>query len=133
MRRVRNGIVVQLCLLGSLLAGVGCVGEDCPKGGDPGTRAGAATSACPPLPAVRTFVQRDGAELRVDGGHFRAVGGTIYYLQQLFAYAEQGNSAAGDVASETLDNAACMGMDVVRTWAFNDTTDSSGIRPAPGV
>src|SRR5262249_1158800 len=133
MRRSWNRLIGLVCLLGGFLTASGCGGPDCPATQDPGARAGATVGNCPPLPAVRSFVQRDGAELRVDGAQFRAAGGTIYYLQQLFAYAEQGNSGAGAVATETLDAAVCMGMDVVRTWAFNDTTDSAGIRPAPGM
>src|SRR5215468_9840588 len=127
MARGWNGLVAQVCLLGGFLAATGCGGDDCAATQDPGTGAAVATSTCAPLPAVRTFAVRDGAELRVDGAHFRGVGGTIYYLQQLFTYAEQGNPGAGDVATKTLDAAVCMGMDVVRTWAFNDTSDSAGI------
>ena len=90
--------------------------------------------SCAPLPAVTGFVGRDGPHLTVDGRRFRALGANVYYLQQLFSYAQQDkNDAASAPAREALDHLACMSLPIARIVAFNDTTDKAGIRPAPGV
>ena len=75
-----------------------------------------------------TFVRRQGPLLLSDGQRFRAVGANLYYLQQLFSYAEQGDAASALVAQQALDQAACLGFSVVRAWAFNDSQDVSSIR-----
>lgn len=88
---------------------------------------------CQPLAPPTEFVVKRGNELFVDGQRLRAVGTNLYYLQQLFAYGEQGNTAASNVARQALDHAACLNFSVVRAWAFNDSQDAAGIRSAPGV
>ncbi len=111
------------------------VGGACPVILPPDTEDGPAQApaGCRALPIVRSFVGRDGSQLVLNGRRFRALGANVYYLQQMFAYGEQGNEAAAQQARQALDQVVCMDLPVVRTWAFNDTTDSSGIRPSPGV
>jgi mannan endo-1,4-beta-mannosidase len=79
------------------------------------------------------FVGRKGSELLLDGEPFRPLGANVYYLQQLFAYAEQGQEQAAEPALQALDQATCLGLRVVRTSGFNDSQDTASIRTAPGV
>jgi mannan endo-1,4-beta-mannosidase len=111
------------------------VGGTCPLvlPPDAGDGLAVAPSGCQALPLVRSFVAKDGSDLSLNGRRFRALGANVYYLQQLFAYGEQGNERAAEQARQALDQTVCMNIPVVRTWAFNDTTDSAGIRPSPGV
>jgi mannan endo-1,4-beta-mannosidase len=78
-------------------------------------------------------VGRSGGTLTLDGQPFRALGANVYYLQQMFAYDELGMGWAASQARTALDAMVCLSMNVVRLWAFNDSTDSSSIRRAPGV
>jgi mannan endo-1,4-beta-mannosidase len=90
-------------------------------------------AACAPLPAIAAPVVRGGGTLTLEGRPFRALGANVYYLQQMFAYDELGMSEAGAQARAALDSLVCLSMNVVRLWAFNDSTDSSSIRRAPGM
>jgi mannan endo-1,4-beta-mannosidase len=130
----RAPVVVVLVAV-ALAAGCDDDDDDDVKGQTPGAHvAPLPTPPCPALPPMGSaFVKRQGSELQVDGRAFRAVGANLYYLQQLFAYGEQGNTALAEPALQALDQAVCMNLAVVRTWAFNDTNDSSAIRPEPGV
>jgi mannan endo-1,4-beta-mannosidase len=90
-------------------------------------------ASCTPLPAIDGRVARSGATLTLGGRPFRALGANLYYLQQMFAYDELGMSGAAAQARAALDAMVCLSMNVVRLWAFNDSTDSSSIRRAPGM
>jgi mannan endo-1,4-beta-mannosidase len=89
---------------------------------------------CKPRPMATSFVRREGGDLLLDGRRFRAVGANLYYLQQLYTYALQGqeNIRFGQEASRALDGVLCADIPVVRAWAFNDGSDTSAIRSAPG-
>lgn len=67
----------------------------------------------------------------LEGLPFQVGGTNLYYMQQLFAYAELREPAAEQMALEALDASMCMGLRVVRLWAFNDTEDRSSIRTGP--
>src|SRR5690348_17054437 len=90
-------------------------------------------ASCAPLPAIQGHVERSGATLTLAGRPFRALGTNLYYLQQMFAYDELGMTWAGVQARAALDATVCLSMNVVRLWAFNDSTDSASIRRAPGM
>jgi mannan endo-1,4-beta-mannosidase len=87
---------------------------------------------CKPRPMSTSFVRREGGDLVLDGRRYRAVGANLYYLQQLYSYALQGHTRFGEEATRALDGVLCADIPVVRAWAFNDTTDTSSIRSAPG-
>lgn len=110
--------------------------ESDPGGADPHGQDAAldqlqAPGACAPRPALRGFVRRQGAELTLDGLPFRVGGTNLYYLQQLFAYAERGERDAEATALEALEGVVCMGLPMVRIWAFNEAQDRSAIRTGP--
>jgi mannan endo-1,4-beta-mannosidase len=86
---------------------------------------------CTPQPPPRGFVRREGSTLILEGRRFRALGANLYYLQQLFAEAEQGGTSGGERARRSLDEVVCMGIGLVRAWGFNDTSVGVGIRGAP--
>jgi mannan endo-1,4-beta-mannosidase len=90
---------------------------------------------CPALPAIEGFVRRQGSALQDERGRpVRALGTNIYYLQQLFSYAAQsGDERLAAPALAALDDAVCLGLPVVRTHAFNDSSDEASIRQRPGV
>jgi mannan endo-1,4-beta-mannosidase len=88
---------------------------------------------CARAPVASGFVRREGSHLFLDGAPFRAVGVNLYYLQQLLAYGEGGSAQAAAPAVAVLDHAACLGVRLVRLWAFNESADkSSAIRSGPG-
>jgi mannan endo-1,4-beta-mannosidase len=66
-----------------------------------------------------SFVQREGALLTLTGKPFYAVGANCYYLHDL---AVQGDTAH---LVEVLKAARELGFTTIRTWAFNDGTDST--------
>jgi mannan endo-1,4-beta-mannosidase len=87
---------------------------------------------CAPLPSTSGFVERDGSRLMLEGAPFRALGVNLYYLQQLLTYGANGNQGLAAPALEALDQAACLGVRLVRLWAFNEGKDpSSAIRNGP--
>src|SRR5207237_4177976 len=92
---------------------------------------------CAPLPPAQAFVQRSGSSLRLAGNPWRGAGANVYYLQSDLAYAQQfGNSNLLQKARESLDVLVCLGMPVVRTWAFNErpaAQDAASIQPAAGT
>jgi mannan endo-1,4-beta-mannosidase len=88
---------------------------------------------CAPLPPIGGPLRRNGSALVLEGAPFRALGANLYYLQQMFAYDELGMHGSAAAARAALDATVCLSMNVVRLWAFNDTTDSSSIRRAPGL
>jgi len=66
------------------------------------------------------------------GQPFQVLGANLYYLQSYSVY-EAGNLRT---VADGLDDAVRMSLPVVRTWAFNDSTDTSDtavIRPSPGT
>ena len=76
-----------------------------------------------------SFVQRDGARLTLTGRPFYAVGANCYYLHDLAVH--------GDTVHlvEVLRTARELGFTAIRTWAFNDGTDSTNsavMQFAPG-
>lgn len=122
-----------------VLLGTALTACDPPEGGEPTQSPVVRTGDIPSVPCpargevTGPFVTRRGSQLLLDGRPWQAVGGNVYYLQQLLAYAEQGNPALGMPALEALEHMNCLGMSVVRAWAFNDSQDSSSIRTSPGV
>lgn len=127
-----KAIFVALATLSSL-SGAAC-GGDAGTGDPPGPEnLVLPTSPCSAMPLVDDFVRRDGHTLWVRSTPFRALGTNLYYLQQMYAYGEQGHNELASVATEALDHALCLGMSVVRTWGFNDSADTAAIRPSPGV
>jgi PKD repeat protein len=98
---------------------------------------GPSVAPCPALPAARAPVSRRGGSLWLGDGPFRAAGANVYYLQSNLANAQQlGNANLLQKARESLDVLVCLGMPVVRTWAFNERTaaqDPASIQPSPGV
>jgi mannan endo-1,4-beta-mannosidase len=88
---------------------------------------------CTPKTTIgEEFVRRDGANLMLGDRRFQAVGANIYYLQQLFAEAEDGSPETAERALLTLDHAACLRLGVVRTVGFNDGAGRTAIRSEPG-
>lgn len=88
---------------------------------------------CAPAPPPTSFVRRQDGRLVLDGRRFRAVGANLYYLQSLFAEAERGSTTLGAQATRSLDEVVCLGLPVVRAWAFNESSYNSAIRQQPGV
>ena len=75
------------------------------------------------------FVKAKGTELVLNGKPFRYVGANNYYLM---VYSVQPDMRK--VADEVLDNASKMGINVIRTWAFNDGKRQwNALQTSPGV
>ena len=89
--------------------------------------------ACPPLPPISGFIQRDDASLITESlTPYRATGSNLYYLQQLLTYAQQdGNNKLVDAVGEVLDDLVCLSLPLARIWGFNDSNDRSAIRTGP--
>jgi mannan endo-1,4-beta-mannosidase len=128
-----NTKILSFLLIPGLALASGCDIEDVGAQSTTSHAAQSPTPPCAPLAPIDSFVWRDGPQLMLNDRPFRAVGANLYYLQQLFAYGEGGNTALAKPALEALDSAVCMQLPVVRAWGFNDTTDTSTIRPEPGV
>ncbi|NQT87072.1 cellulase family glycosylhydrolase, partial [bacterium] len=89
-------------------------------------------------PAVTSpFVQVSGTGFVADGGPFYVAGTNSYYLMEYAA-----NPATRSQVDEALQDAADMGLNVVRTWAFADgytaydedlLVDDPYLQPQPGV
>ena len=96
---------------------------------------GPSLAPCPALPASSSFVSRQGGSLWLDQKPFRAAGANVYYLQGNLANAQQlGDAARLKQAREELDVLVCLGLPVVRTWAFNERTaaeDVASMMPGP--
>jgi mannan endo-1,4-beta-mannosidase len=88
---------------------------------------------CPPLPPIAGFISRtDGALITESLAPLRATGSNVYYLQQLFAYAQQDDNARLSAGvAEVLDDLVCLSLPVARIWGFNDSADRSSIRSGP--
>jgi mannan endo-1,4-beta-mannosidase len=97
---------------------------------------GPTVAPCAPLAAPSDLVTRRGGSLWHAGAPYRAAGANVYYLQGNFANAQQfGNANLLQKARESLDVVACLGMPVIRTWAFNERAvaqDPATLQPAPG-
>lgn len=98
---------------------------------------GPAVAPCAPVQTPSGFVTRSGTSLMLGGAPFHARGANVYYLQSDLANAQQfGNAGLLQKARESLDVLVCLGMPVVRTWAFNErvaSSDPASIQPSPGV
>jgi mannan endo-1,4-beta-mannosidase len=90
-------------------------------------------NGCPPLPPIAGFIHRDDGALLTEWlSPYRATGSNVYYLQQIFTYAQQdGNAKLSMAVTEVLDDLVCLSLPVARVWGFNDSTDRSTIRSAP--
>ncbi|HVZ74087.1 MAG TPA: hypothetical protein VHJ20_17030 [Polyangia bacterium] len=90
-------------------------------------------TGCPPLPPISSFVGREDGALLLDRAFaYRATGTNLYYLQQLLSYAQQDRDReALHAVGEVLDDLVCLSLPVARIWGFNDSKDSSSIRPSP--
>ncbi|GAB7189328.1 hypothetical protein NUM3379_00340 [Kineococcus sp. NUM-3379] len=103
--------------------------------GTAGTAAAAAAAAAPPATAApgrgpqprrnRSFVGVQGVHLTVDGAPWRFAGTNCYYLHQKSHY----------MIDSVLNDAAAMGLRVVRAWAFADGTERTekALQPEPFV
>ena len=98
---------------------------------------GDAIAPCAALAPAGAAVARSGSGLLLLGSPWRAAGANVYYLQSDLANAQQfGNATLLQQARESLDVLVCLGMPVVRTWAFNErpaAQDPASIQPAPGT
>src|SRR3569832_2587107 len=90
-------------------------------------------TGCPPLPPIAGFISlREGALMTEWLPPYRATGSNVYYLQQLFTYAQQDHDAKlSNAVTEVLDDLVCLSLPVARLWAFNDGSDRSTIRNGP--
>ena len=88
---------------------------------------------CALFAPIKGFVQRQGASLTLAGRPFLVGGTNLYYLQQLFANAELGESDSQSAGIQALDAMVCLRLPVARMWAFNEAKDRSVIRSAPDV
>lgn len=97
----------------ALVALTGCV-EEAPR------------ARCEPwAPAGLSLVERRGDALWVDGRPARFVGGNAYHLLEALRHGERA------AVVEVMDEAAAMGMGVLRVWAF-DTRPRQGLHRGPG-
>lgn len=122
--------------MGALLAACGDDQSAPPLGqGDAGADGLPPAALCAPrAEAPRVVVTRAGSELRVSERPFRAVGTNLYFLQELATRALRGQTDAAQQLAEVLDEAACRGFTVVRTWGFSDDSRKDAVmRSAPGV
>jgi mannan endo-1,4-beta-mannosidase len=90
-------------------------------------------AGCPPLPPISGFIERDDATLQ-DAAlvPFRGTGSNVYYLQQLFTYAQQdGDQKLAASVAAVLDDLVCLSLPLARLWGFNDSDDRSAIRRGP--
>lgn len=93
--------------------------------------AGAVVLTAPQAPAApaarrhKGFVRTDGDRFVVDGSPFRFGGTNCYYLHQQSHY----------MIDSVLDDAAAMGLPVIRAWAFADGTEKNArpLQPEPYV
>jgi len=90
-------------------------------------------AGCPPLPPIAGFIERgDGTLLTSALQPFRGMGSNVYYLQQLFTYAQQDrNPRLATSVAEVLDDLVCLSLPVARLWGFNESNDRSAIRRGP--
>ena len=90
-------------------------------------------AGCPPLPPIVGFIERnDGSLLTSALVPFRGTGSNVYYLQQLFAYAQQdGDPTLASSVADVLDDLVCLSLPVARLWGFNESNDRSAIRRGP--
>ena len=90
-------------------------------------------TGCPPLPPIAGFIGlREGALMTEWLTPYRATGSNVYYLQQLFTYAQQdGDAKLSNAVTEVLDDLVCLSLPVARLWGFNDGDDRSTIRNGP--
>jgi mannan endo-1,4-beta-mannosidase len=90
-------------------------------------------TGCPPLPPIAGFIGlREGALVTEWLTPYRATGSNVYYLQQLFTYAQQdGDAKLSNAVTEVLDDLVCLSLPVARLWGFNDGSDRSTIRNGP--
>ncbi|MDP6539417.1 MAG: cellulase family glycosylhydrolase [Planctomycetota bacterium] len=79
--------------------------------------------------AASPFVSVEGHEFRLYGRGFHYAGWNTYYLMQYAA-----DPALRSYVVEVLDEAAALGLSVLRTWAFNDgAAQWNALQIAPGV
>ncbi|MGW4897281.1 glycoside hydrolase 5 family protein [Kitasatospora sp. NPDC004240] len=90
---------------------------------DPGSAAAGAAGHDRGRRPTRGFVTTRRGELRLEGARFRFGGTNCYYLHQRSHY----------MIDSVLNDAAVMGLRVVRAWAFADGTDrnSRPLQPEP--
>lgn len=115
----------------SALLGAATLSAGCDAAGPPSPPPEPLVLPCKRRPPILSPVTRRGAELLLDGSTFRALGGNLYYLQQIFTYGQNDPAQLAQVTG-ALDDVSCFSMNVVRTLAFNDTQDTAAIRSAPG-
>jgi mannan endo-1,4-beta-mannosidase len=129
----RTGALLLLALAGG--AGAGACGARRPDARDTGDDAWTPPSGCPPLPPISGFIGRgDGMLLTASLTPFRGTGSNLYYLQQLFTYAQQdGDRKLSAAMDEVLDDLVCLSLPVARIWGFNDSGDRSAIRTGPAA
>jgi|GEM_PF-741903 len=82
----------------------------------------------PGLSSGEGFVGVSGTNFVVDGKPFYYAGANCYYLMVYAA-----DPGLRPHVDEVLEEAASMGLRVVRTWAFNDGSGWNALQTAPGV
>ena len=108
-------------LLGVATATVALALATVPALGTPAAAGTGGSSAAERSRGRKGFVTTRGGELRLDGKPFRFAGTNCYYLHQQSHY----------MIDAVLNDAAAMGLAVVRAWAFADGTGDSALQPKP--
>jgi len=81
------------------------------------------------LPSVcASIVERQGPRLVEDGRPFHAAGTNCYYLMVTAADPDRRH-----LVDEVLEEAAAMGLNAIRTWAFHDGGGRNALQTAPGI
>ncbi|UCE01508.1 MAG: cellulase family glycosylhydrolase [Candidatus Latescibacterota bacterium] len=88
----------------------------------------AAVAMLAPRASPSDFVTVEGSRFRLHGGSYHFAGANCYYLMTWAA-----EPSLRPFVDEVLEEAALMGMTVVRTWAFNDGDGWNALQTAPRV
>src|SRR4051812_18797332 len=112
MSMTRRSLLATTALTTTALTGAAVGATGGVAGADPGGR-----------PPRGGFVTVHNGSFWLDGARFRFGGTNCYYLHQQSHY----------MIDAVLDDAAAMGLPVVRAWAFADGTGAGALQPEPGV
>jgi hypothetical protein len=87
-----------------------------------------ATTGSEAISASYSFVQTRGTRFALNGQSMYVNGANIYWLMVFGA-----NPYTRYAVTDVLQQAAGVGLNVVRTWAFNDGNDYNALQTSPGV
>jgi len=87
-----------------------------------------ATTGSEAISASYSFVQTRGKQFALNGQPMYVNGANIYWLMVYGA-----NPYTKYAVTDVLQQAAGVGLNVVRTWAFNDGNDYNALQTSPGV